>query len=1159
MQLKPIAECFAQSARLRLRKTLILMKFTTLILLTTALQLAANVNGQTVSLSLKNATLKQAFREIQRQSGLNILVDESLLDNTKKVTAKVKNVRVEEALDECLKKEPLTYLIKDGSILIKAKAASPTANLLHISAAAFNSIKGLVTDETGSPMAGVSIIVKGTKRGASTNNEGLFVIEANVGETLVFKIVGYKVQEIKIDGSSTNLKVSLEPEVANLSDVVVVGYGTQKQVNLTGAVDQISAKVLENRPITRLSQGLQGVMAGLNILSNTGGGAPNSTQSINIRGYTGLGTTGGPLVVIDGVQGGDINSINPNDVESIAILKDAASAAIYGSSAPYGVLLITTKKGKRGEKASITYNNNFNWAQPINLPKMMNSLDFATIYNEAFANAGRGVAFSDVTMQRIKDYQSGAFPYETTKNITPGIDGWNSWFEGNANNDFFKIYFKNLSFSQQHTVGVSGGSNNSTYYIGGGYNQRSGLYNYGDDSYKRYNIRANLSSEITKWMTVGLRSSLARAINNTPNTYGNRTGGNYMHQIARKFPTVPLYNPDGNYSETSDVLLHLNGGRLIQTQDDAVITGELNLKPLKGWEIVGNYTFDGVFFNQSNHTKTVFHTLPSGMLSPIGGSTPNAFGRFYSRNEHKILNLYSSYALDLGDHHMKVLGGYVNEITGYTAFSASNTNLYSDEIPSLNTTYNPTAAIGDEMRELAIEGFFGRINYNYKEKYLLEFNGRYDGTSKFLSQKRWKFYPGVSAGWNIDKEAFWTGIAKVVNTFKLRGSYGSLGDQSSISSWYPFYPALGTVRPTGSNWLFGTNQEAYVGAPSLVNPNFTWVTTTSFGLGFDATFFNNRLSTRFDWFKRSAKDYAGLAIILPSVLGTGVPPANNASIENKGFELTLQWKDNIGDLNYSVRGTLSDYVGKVVSYDNPNKLFARTWWNGAKMGDIWGYTSDGLYQNAAEAAKGLPTLFWTGRWQAGDVRYVDLDGSGKIDQGKQTADDSGDYKVIGNNTPRYMYGLGIDLNWKNFDFSLFLQGVAKRDVWIGSNYFWGIVGDEWQSSPFTVHANRWSEGNPGGYFPRFYMNGENGKNQVTQTRYLQNAAYMRIKNLQIGYTLPTKIASRAFLQRARIYFSVDNLATFTKLQKTFDPELALSDAKIYPLSRTYSCGVNFTF
>ncbi|NLR80237.1 TonB-dependent receptor [Chitinophaga eiseniae] len=1131
------------------------MKLTAFILLISFLQISAKGLAQKITLVERDKPIGEVLHKIEQQSGYKFWYHSGDLDDTHSINIEARNLPLSQVLDMCFNGQGLSWkIIKETIVLNRVITPAPAAVPLA------DTLRGRIVDNTGNPVPGATILVKGSKVAAISNADGYYRLPGISGEvTIIVSNIGFQRQEIATGGRS-HLDIKIVPEVSMLENVVVVGYGTQKKVNLTGAVTQVSGEVLDNRPITRISQGLQGMVAGLNIVTNTGGGAPNATQNINIRGYTGLGTTGGPLVVIDGIQGGDINAINPNDVESISVLKDAASTAIYGSSAPYGVILITTKKGKLGQPTKIAYNNNLSWAQAINLPKMLNSLDFANLYNEAFVNAGKAPDFNDETIARIKAYQDGTLATQTIKNPnTP--NGWNSWASSNANNDWFKIYFKDFAFSQQHNISVSGASEKSNYYISVGYNDRSGMYNFGKDDFKRFNIRANLTSNVTNWLTFNFRSTMSRSLYNTPNVYSGQTGGNYMHQIARKYPTVALINPDGHYSDESNVLLHLQGGRDKSTEDQPMLTGEFQIKPLKGWDITMNYTFDGDIYDRQNQLKTVYVFLPDGTTAPSSGTSPNSFTRNNYRNEHHIVNAFTSYEKDFNRHHFRIMGGFTSELTSYASYSASNTQLYSNDIPALNLTYNPTPSVGDQVRRLAVEGYFGRFNYNFAGKYLLEINGRYDGTSRFLAGRRWKLSPGVSAGWNLDRENFWKSISPVINAFKLRASYGSSPDQMflgdpSIGSYYPFYPLLGTTSPNNTSWLFGGNKQASVSQPPLVNPDLTWVTTTSYGIGTDMSLLNNRLTVSYDYYIRKANDFAGPAAVVPVLLGTGLPSVNNAAIQTKGFEVTAQWSDRIGKLHYSARASLSDYRGKVVAYNNPPRSLS-TWYVGQQMGEIWGYTTNGLYQSDADAAKAPVASFWKNGWRAGDVSYADLNGDGQINNGKNTVDSSGDLRVIGNNTPRYQYSLNLNFDYKGFDLGIFLQGIAKRDAWVGSNYFWGITGDEWQSSPFTVQANnRYTASTPNGYFPKYYMSSENGKNTQVQSRYLQNAAYLRIKSVQLGYTLPASMLSPIRMQKVRVYFNVENLATFTKLIKTIDPELSISDAKIYPLQRTFSCGIN---
>lgn len=1036
-------------------------------------------------------------------------------------------------------------------------------------------ISGTVTDSvSGEPLIGVSVQVKGSKSGVATDVSGRFELEAPADAVLTFSYVGYQNKDIPVNGRAV-LHVTLSPATTGLNEVVVVGYGTQKKVNATGAVATIDSRILQDRPMSRLSQGLQGAVANLNIMTQYGGGAPNATQSINIRGYTGLGTSQGPLIVIDGVQGGDINALNPNDIESISVIKDAAAAAVYGSSAPYGVILITTKKGKAGT-FQVSYNSTFTFNTPIGMPQMMNSLEHALFYNEVSRNAGGADIFSQGTIARIKEYLAGTIKTQTEPNPAPGVDQWQYWGAAHANNDWFKIFYKDVQLVQQHNLSLSGGTEKSQYYVGLGYNDKPGMLRYGSDVYRRYNVRANVSSKINHWLEVGLRTYYSKETYDAPWTGGNRTGNNWMHQIARKWPSIPLYTPalgdsvPKSYSEVSDVGFMEEGGRHLESWDKPTLTGEIILTPVAGLTATLNYTYEANISNISDHIKTVYYPLPSGNLAPIDFTYPNQFTRSAGFRTHQVLNAFATYELEVRKHNFKLLGGYVKELFDNTYYGGGNNNLFTDNVPSISATYGKTPWISDSRYQLASEGIFGRFNYNYDEKYLLELTGRYDGSSRFLPGARWKFYPGISAGWNVSRENFWKDagiLERYIHGFKVRGSYGSLGDQSfgdaaNQSYWYPFYPTLGTTPPTSGNWYFSDGREARTGVPGLVNPDITWVTTNTLDFGVDIDAFNNRLSLTFDWYKRNAKDYLGPARDYPAVLGTTPPQENAAAIETKGFDMTITWRGMIGEVGYSLRGTLSNYRGFVTEYPNDLKLISN-WYAGEPMGAIYGYTTAGYFQSDADVKKAPDQSRIFSSWGPGDIQYADLNGDGKIDWGANTVNDMGDQRIIGNSTPQYQFGLYSSFDWRNLDASFFIQGVGHRDFFFGSgvNYFWGITGNQWQGSPFVTQRDRWTPSNPDGYFPKFYMSNENAKNLQTQTKYLQNGAYARLKNIEVGYTLPDNLLSRAGVQKFRVFVLVENVATVSPMKKhsTIDPETFFSDMKIYPLQRGYSFGVNVTF
>jgi TonB-linked SusC/RagA family outer membrane protein len=1032
-------------------------------------------------------------------------------------------------------------------------------------------ISGTVTDKNGEPLPGVIVSIKGTTTGVATDANGKYAISVpDRDAVLVFSFMGYVTQEV-LSGDQTIISVSLSESITEIDEVVVVAYGTMKKANLTGAVDQLRGDKLENRPIVSVPQALQGMIGGLNITSGTGygpggGGAPGAQMSVNLRGFTGLNGGNGtrsasPLVVVDGIQGQDINTINPDDIATISVLKDAASAAIYGSSAPFGVILITTKQGAKNARPTITYSANLAFASPINLPTMLGSVEFAELLNEINHNSGGGDYFSAEVMQRIRQHAAGQFKDETV----PTADGtdYASYDGSNANNDWFKLFYKDRSFSHQHNIGISGGSENTTYYVGAGYNFKDGMYNYGDDSFKRFNIRTNLSSNLLSWLTANVRSSFKRDLTNTP-SINNASSGGVMHDIARTWPTVPLYNPDGHLHSNNRIALSQNGGRTKTTNDVTSITGELVVTPLKGWNTTFNYTFKKMDEFYSREQLQTFAYRPDGTIRNGERNKDDIF-RQNSYNEQHTVNLFTSYEYSIGDHNLQGLAGFAQElysIRNVDAISGSG-YLYVPGVPAFGTMYDNTPGVSEGRQEVSSRGVFGRINYNYKEKYLLELNGRYDGNSRFLKDVRFKFYPGMSAAWVISKEGFWNSISQYANLFKVRASYGSLGDISAIG-YYPFYPSLGTTTATdGSNyWFFNGERASYITPPGMVNDQLTWVTTTTLDFGTDVELLKSRLTASFDWFRRYSDDIVGPAEQKPAVLGAPAPSANNAALETNGFELTLGWRDRISDFSYGIRATLADTKSTVKKYPNEKKTIG-TWYDGAVIGDIWGYETEGYWTKAEQDAgidQNRQKQISNNTWYAGDIKYVDRNKDGVITPGESTLEKPGDRKIIGNNSPRYSYGATLDAAWKGFDFSMFLQGIGKRDAYLTSNYFWGIPRDEWQMSMFTVHRDRWTPDNPNGYFPRFYMTESlNRKNQVIQTKYLQDASYMRLKNLQLGYTIPQSLLSDVGISKLRFYVSGENLATITSLLKTIDPEFAGTDGKIYPLQRTWSFGLNLTF
>lgn len=1032
------------------------------------------------------------------------------------------------------------------------------------------SISGTVTsggDATSLP--GVNVIVQGTSKGTTTDANGKYVLTLSAGENqLVFTFVGYKTQIVDVANRNT-IDVVMEEDLTALDEVVVVAFGEQKKANLTGAVTSIDAETLRSRPLQNTTQMLQGVMPGLNIQSSGLGGELNGGLSINIRGTgtIGSGSSASPLILVDGVEA-NINSLNPQDIESITVLKDAAASAVYGSRASFGVVLITTKSGVAGAP-KVNYNNNFRFTSPLNLPEMMDSHTFARYFNEAAINSGQSPVFSQEVLDRIVQYQNGEIDYATV----PNGNKYAYYGGSHANTDWFEEQYKDHAFSHDHNLSVSGGSDKITYYASSNYLDQAGLSAHSGDHFNRYSLTGKINAKVSDRVSFNYTNRFIRE-DYTKATHQNDL---FYHNIARRWPTVPVKDPNGFYSDPSEIAQLRDGGRTNDQTDQLFMQGQLVINPIEKWNIYigGNYRVS----NRNYHSDV----LPAFGHDINGDPYPlsvywNSAGytsvyEFNNKNDFYTSNVYSDYEFDLdASHHFKVMAGFNSELNKYRTIGASKNGLITPQVPTLNTAIGENVSATGEYQHWATAGFFGRINYNFKDKYLLEVNGRYDGTSRFLEDQRWNFFPSVSAGWNVANEDFWT-WGNVVQLFKLRASYGELGNQGT-NNWYPFYQSM-PISTNNGGWLINGERTNTAYAPGLISTLMTWERVTSWNFGVDLALVDHKLNINLDYFERKTLDMVGPAPELPVILGTSVPMLNNADMRSYGFELEMSWRDRIGDFNYNIRGVLSDDQQEITRYPNETNNISN-WYVGRRMGEIWGYTTVGIASTDEEMLKHLETADQTAigsNWQAGDIMYADLNGDGKINGGSGVLDDTGDRKILGNSTLRFRYGVDLTGSYRNFDLRIFLQGVGKRDWMPNGPYFWGANGGQWQSAGFVEHMDFFRDAespmvqagvadvNMDPYYPRPYFS--TGKNQNTQSRYVQSAAYLRVKNVQLGYTLPAKVASIARLSSVRLYVSGENLATFSKLSKVFDPEsVGLSgwnDGKTYPYSMVLSFGLNVNF
>ena len=974
---------------------------------------------------------------------------------------------------------------------------------------------GIVKDATGETVIGASVVVKGTTNGTITGIDGDFSL-SNVkkGDVIVISFVGYISQEIVWDGKPVN--VTLKDDTQTLDEVVVVGYGTQKKVNVTGAVGMVDSKVIAARPVQNVSQALQGVIPGLNLTVGNSGGSLDGEMNINIRGTGTIGDGSGssPLVLIDGIEG-NLNTVNPNDIESVSVLKDAASASIYGARASFGVILVTTKSGKSG-KTNVNYSGNVRFNDAIGIPELMDSYTFAQYFNRASSNRGGGDIFSPAVMERIKAYQEGTLTATTVDN---GSGIWQKWANANGNTDWFGEFYDNWVPSQEHNLSISGGTEKLQYVLSGSFLDQKGLLRHGTDKFQRYTLNSKITANITDWLKVTLNSKWTREDFQRP-TY---LTSSFFHNLARKWPVHPAYDPNGFPMDEGEIEQMENGGE--QNSQKDYYTNQLHvvIEPIKNWRI--NLEGSVRTTTQYQHWEVLpvhaydvngdpYYTVwDMGYGSYSAGSS--RVDEYSWKENYYTTNIYSDYFKQFDNgHYFKVMAGFNAELYKKGGLTGFGTDLITPSVPELNTTQDNKNAY-NSASELAIAGFFGRINYNYKERYLLEANLRYDGSSRFIGDKRWGLFPSFSVGWNISREEFFKPLSNIIGTLKLRGSWGQLGNNET-EAWYPFFQSMPTGT-TNSGWLINGVRQNTAGLPGIVSSVLTWETVESWNVGVDFGLFDNRLTGSFDYYQRYTYDMVGPAPTLPGILGASAPKINNADMKSYGWEMELSWRDRIEDFNYGVRFTLADGQRKVLKYPNESGDIY-SWYNNKLDGTIWGYTTVGIAQTQEEMnahlANNKPN--WGSNWGAGDIMYADLNGDGEVTSGSKTLNDHGDLKVIGNSYARYNFGFTVDGSWRGLDFSIFLQGTMKRDYWLDGPYFWGASGDEWQSACFTEHLDYWTPDHTNAYYPKPYF-GNIKKNQEVQSGYLQNAACLRVKNVQVGYTLPKSWTKKAAMESCLLY------------------------------------------
>jgi TonB-linked SusC/RagA family outer membrane protein len=1140
-----------------LKKSLLIMKLTIILILFFSIQVNAKVYSQTkVDLNFQSVDLKKILSTIETQSIYRFVYSNRKMVVNEKIDIHVNNEEVTTVLDQILAKSGSTYHLLANNLIVI------TSNEKQIF---FTKVTGKVIDENGQPLPGASIKIKDSKSGTVTDLNGLFSIEAPDQAVLIVSFVGYANREIVVSGTAP-LSISMAPTGKNLNEVVVVGYGTQKKVNLTGAIATVTSEKLESRPIVNLGDGLQGLIPNLDV--NLNSGQPGTGATFNIRGLATLSpnsttvTATAPLVLVDGVSR-DPNLIDPNDVASVTVLKDAASAAIYGSRAANGVILITTKTGKKGPPR-LNYSGSYTSSRPTQLVKQVNSDDYIKMFNYANRSGLASGGYTTSPFTALDSTMAAAYRNDPANNPTGYPDPGNlRKYRYVGNTDWMKVLYPGWAPQQQHNLSLSGGQDNTTYTASLGYFKQEGLEKTANQVFQRYTPALKLTTDVSKWMTLNLNLSLTHTDNNFPARTRINQGGAWLESNLP--PVMPVYNPDGNYAGqgnyTNPIAVNNLSGRDVDQQNDFWSTGRIILKPVNHLTIVTDYTWNNFSkFEKANLIPYNEYGVNGAFLNIFPWTNPSQVTENRQNNNYNALNAYATYENTfVKKHYFKALVGYNQEYFHYQLSSSLARNLIDPNLPAIGINSDTRPTVGGVETQSALVGTFTRLNYIYDNRYLLEINARYDGTSRFQPNNRYTFSPSISGGWNISEEAFMQDIKNTVNQLKLRVSYGQLPDQLTLPgqiSSAAQYPYLATQATGTVNYLINNQPGITVGTPLLISPTFTWAKVQTKNFGLDYAFLNDRLNGSFDYFITNTKDILVNSLQLPAVLGTATPPSNSADLHSKGWELSLNWKDQAlnHDLNYGVTLSLANNSNTTVTRyaGNPTNNLG-DFRVGQQLGDIYGFVNNGYYTTDAEAAAVNNSALAGYKWLAGDIKYADLNGDGKIDYGAGTVASPGDRKVVGNTTPHYKFGLNLNLSYKNFDFTGFIQGVLKHDFYPNEYVFYAFRDDEY-SIPSQYSTDYWTPQNPNAFFPRVRFAG--GGNEQAQDKYILNAAYARIKQLTLGYRLPKLLLSKIKVQNVRLYITGANLFTITPLNKNYDPEVV--GFNTYPLNKSLSAGVQIS-
>ena len=1065
------------------------------------------------------------------------------------------------------------------------------------------SVSGKVLDEQQVPIIGAAVIMAGEGSvGSVTDIDGNFALTVPSGDvTLNVTCLGYESKAVSVSNTQSMVTIILKEDSMMIDETVVVGYGTQKKVNLTGAITTVASKELENRTSHSLTNMLQGSVPGLNI--TTSSGTPGASGSINIRGVTSINDAE-PIVVIDGAIG-DLDRVNPNDVQSISVIKDAAAAAVYGARAAYGVILITTKSGSdKDGKAIVKYSGKFGWEEPTT------STDYETrgywsVYTvDKFWQADAGKKYTTYTdydmgqlLARVNDKTEHPDRPWVVEDVRNGKRQWVYY----ANTDWYHELYKDQHPVQKHSVSISGGGKAVRYFLSASYDKKVGVIKQNPDVYQKYNLRSKLDFDINKWFKMSNNTSYFASSYSFPGVGDVENAFAYAARHA--LAAFPLKNPDGSWVYSTPMISGnynvANGRHIVYGNDknfnmdkynDFQNTTELKFTPVKQFNITANFTYRNYTTSYTNRqTKFDYRVYPGADIQYYtSGAGEDKLTENIKRYNYLSGNVFATFEETWKDaHHLTVMAGLNAETWANKNVKALGKNLLSEDLNDLNLIApdvdgNVLTEVGGGQNAYSLLGVFARVNYDYKGRYLFEASARYDGTSRFAAGSRWGLFPSGSIGWRISEEPFFAPAKKVVNNLKLRASYGSLGNQN-----VGYYAHLRTISLNYfSNYTFGegSTKPKYSSLSNPVSSGLTWETTQQSNIGLDMTMFNNRLEFTAEAYIRDTKNMLTDGDALPGVFGADPPKANSADLRTKGYELSLSWRDQFNlaghPFGYSVRATMSDFRSHITKFDNPTYTFGKSYYEGMRLGDIWGFVVDGLFATDEEAKQYTSEVLdcsyingrMTGGFLAGDLRFVDLDGDKVLGIGSNTVDKPGDRKILGNSLPSLQYGMTFAFDWLGFDVSAFFQGTGNH-YWYPHGFnmnFWGCYSYSYVSFLQRDFIQRcWSEENPDAYFPRpRSYSATGGELSKVNSRYLQNVRYLRFKNLTVGYTLPKKWLDKVRVDKVRVYFTGENLHYWSPLKKNclyVDPESAFSRSSdvdnhmSYTWQKTMMFGIDITF